>query len=259
MRTHGSSVHPISGRGRLALVLMAALVVALLLGFGQQGAERALATGDGKISGTATVVIGSALSCTIFGDLTGGSVINNVAGFDVASVTDSLDGGGQCTGNAPFTMTGSIKGEIVEQNNSNSGVLEFPADGTFEGLLTIDSADLGQIIHNKAAEPLLFDCPDIGNGDLFSCDLSFATTVDLYNVAENTVLAEITAVKLNFSGLGVGVGGILEAPELADASLQSDDSSGTSTGVLAGVAAAVAAGTVALAGAAWYARRRWLR
>lgn len=257
MRTHGSSAHAISGRGRLALVLMAALVVALLLSFGHQGAERALATGDGKISGTATVVIGSPLACTIFGDLTGGSVIDEVGGVDIAFVTDSLAGGGQCIGNLPFTMTGSIKGEIEEQNNNNPGVLEFPADGTFEVLVAIDSDVLGQIIHNKAAEPILFDCPDIANGGLFSCDLSFATTVDLYNAAGDTVLATITDMELDFEGLSVG--GVAEMPEAADTSLKSDDSSDKNAGVLAGIAAGAAAGVVLLGSGAWYARKVWLR
>lgn len=41
--------------------------------------------------------------------------------------------------------------------------------------------------------------------------------------------------------------------------LETVDSSGPGAGVLAGIAAGVAAGAVALSGAAWYARRRWLR
>ena len=49
MKTYGSSVRVISGRGRLALALMAALVAALLLGIGLPGGERALATGDGGV------------------------------------------------------------------------------------------------------------------------------------------------------------------------------------------------------------------
>ncbi len=54
------------------------------------------------------------------------------------------------------------------------------------------------------------------------------------------------------------VGGIAELPEVAGRPLETAQSSGPSTALLAGVVGAVAAGTLALTGAAWYARRRWL-
>ena len=56
------------------------------------------------------------------------------------------------------------------------------------------------------------------------------------------------------------VGGIAELPEIARAPLETDGSSGVGAGVLAGaIAGAVLVGGVTLGGAAWYARRRWLR
>ena len=55
------------------------------------------------------------------------------------------------------------------------------------------------------------------------------------------------------------VGGIAELPETDGAPLQTSGSSAPSAGVLAGMAVAFAAGTLALGGAAWYARRRWLQ
>jgi hypothetical protein len=58
---------------------------------------------------------------------------------------------------------------------------------------------------------------------------------------------------------GAPVGGIAELPDAAGMPLETPGSSGPSTGVLAGIAGAVTAGAVALSGAAWYARRRWLR
>lgn len=259
MRTYDSSIHANSRRGRIAPALMAALVVALLIGVGLWGGVRVLATGDGTVSGTATVVIGSPLSCTLAGALTGSSVLDEVGGVDIAFVTDSLSGGGECTGNPPFDMTGSIIGEIEEQKNNDPGVLEFPADGTFEVLLAIDSDALGQIIHNKVSEPALMECPNITNGDLFPCSLVSAMTVDLYNAAEDTVLGTITAVDLDFEGLKLAVGGLTELPEVEDTSLQSGDSSGTSKGVVAGIAAGATAGVVVLGGGAWYTRKLWLR
>jgi len=56
-----------------------------------------------------------------------------------------------------------------------------------------------------------------------------------------------------------GVGGSAELPDVADAPLEMPDSSGPGAGVTAGIVGAVAAGAIAVGGAAWYARRRWLR
>ena len=58
-------------------------------------------------------------------------------------------------------------------------------------------------------------------------------------------------VKIAVGGLVVDLGG-----DLGDLPLEAAQSSGGSTGLLAGVA--VAAGAIALGGAAWYTRRRWL-
>ena len=54
------------------------------------------------------------------------------------------------------------------------------------------------------------------------------------------------------------VGGIAELPEVSGAPLEAPDSSGGNTGLLAAVIAAATAAMLTLAGAAWYARRRWL-
>ena len=54
------------------------------------------------------------------------------------------------------------------------------------------------------------------------------------------------------------VGGIAELPDVAGAPLEAPDSSGGNTGVLAAVVVAAAVSMLTLAGAAWYARRRWL-
>ena len=59
------------------------------------------------------------------------------------------------------------------------------------------------------------------------------------------------------AGAAPPVGGVAELPEVAAAPLDAEQPSGPNTAVLAAVAGAVlAAGTVALSGAAWYARRR---
>ena len=55
------------------------------------------------------------------------------------------------------------------------------------------------------------------------------------------------------------VGGIAELAEVAGTPLETDGSSGGGAGTLAGMIAALVAGTVALGGAAWFARRRWAK
>lgn len=62
-----------------------------------------------------------------------------------------------------------------------------------------------------------------------------------------------------FGVTSVSVGGIAELPELARKSLEGGESSGPGAGVLAGIAGALAGGVVALGGAAWYVRGRWVR
>ena len=55
------------------------------------------------------------------------------------------------------------------------------------------------------------------------------------------------------------VGGIAELPEVARTSLEAPASSSRNAGLLAGTIAGIAALAVTLTGAAWYARRRWVR
>ena len=74
----------------------------------------------------------------------------------------------------------------------------------------------------------------------------------------NTPTPTITATPTPCPPEGCPVGGIAELPEVAGTPLETEGSSGPSAGVLAGVAAGTA-GVVGLGGAAWYARRRWLR
>ena len=72
----------------------------------------------------------------------------------------------------------------------------------------------------------------------------------------------LNSVEFNFGTnpcVANAVGGIAELPEVAGTPLETDGSSGGSLGVLAGIAAGTVAGILAFGGAAWYARRRWVR
>lgn len=74
-------------------------------------------------------------------------------------------------------------------------------------------------------------------------------------------IAQIDSVRVQLQAdiiSETSVGGIAELPDVDTASLQVADSSGPGAGAVVGVVAAVAAGALALGGAAWYARRRWL-
>ncbi|MCH8850576.1 MAG: hypothetical protein IIC89_07105 [Chloroflexi bacterium] len=74
-------------------------------------------------------------------------------------------------------------------------------------------------------------------------------------------IAQIDSVRVQLQAdiiSETSVGGIAELPDVDTASLEVADSSGPGAGAVVGVVAAVAAGALALGGAAWYARRRWL-
>jgi len=68
-------------------------------------------------------------------------------------------------------------------------------------------------------------------------------------------------VRTDWRGAAAPVGGIAELPDLAPGAAQPSDAppegSGWSGGTYAAMAAGVAAAALALAGAGWYARRRW--
>lgn len=76
-------------------------------------------------------------------------------------------------------------------------------------------------------------------------------------------VGSLVATDTNMNGIAdcreTAVGGIAGLPDLASAPLETTDSSGGSAGFLAAVAAAGAVAVIALGGAAWYARRRWLK
>jgi len=70
-------------------------------------------------------------------------------------------------------------------------------------------------------------------------------------------------VRTDWRGAAPPVGGIAELPDVAPGGAQPSDAppegSGWSSGTYAALAAGVAAAALALAGAGWYARRRWLK
>jgi hypothetical protein len=56
-----------------------------------------------------------------------------------------------------------------------------------------------------------------------------------------------------------GVGGLSFDLDVDGLPLEASDSSGRNAGLIAGIVVSIAVGAVTLSGAAWYARRRWLR
>ena len=117
--------------------------------------------------------------------------------------------------------------------------------------------DYGYIFNNTATETctktknLEETATSVSSGVLADGDWWFhICPVD--NAGNNTVaVGPFTLV--------TAVGGDLEPIDPAALPLETLDSSGPGAGVLAGVVVAVAAVAITLSGAAWYARRRWLR
>jgi len=92
-----------------------------------------------------------------------------------------------------------------------------------------------------------------GSGNVYVTGTSYGGASTNYDYA---------TVKYSQAG-GAGVGGIAELPDVAPGGAQPSDAppegSGWSGGTYAALAAGVAAAALALAGAGWYARRRWLK
>ena len=93
----------------------------------------------------------------------------------------------------------------------------------------------------------------IGRANLDGSGVEESTPCCGDDIALDLTAPEPTATPTPTPG---AVGGIAELPGVAGTPLEAQGSSGRD---VASLAAVVAAGVVALAGGAWYARRRWLR
>jgi hypothetical protein len=105
--------------------------------------------------------------------------------------------------------------------------------------------------------PGLLICEGVDDPEVFDCDLD-----GLEDDVDNCMsVPNVDQEDTDGDGLGNVcdiVGGLSLDPDEGALPLESGRSSGSDPGILAGVIAG-AAGAVALAGAAWYARRRWAR
>jgi hypothetical protein len=202
----------------LAITTLIAVAVSAATG----GVDRALAEGEGYVGGDASVRIGDQrLNCTYTGVLDGGSTDTTAeGGADASEVESTMSGNGTCVAPSatssrgesrlPFrisitrqevleqTITAQLQGLIVEQSSDEDGILEFPADGTFEVLLEIETTSIG-VVHNRPSEPMLLDCPEITDYTEFSCALQERTEVVLYDESDETAMATIDDANLNFN------------------------------------------------------------
>jgi hypothetical protein len=79
---------------------------------------------------------------------------------------------------------------------------------------------------------------------------------------DNPLYAGLSAndmLRPGYTTMTAAVGGVAQLPEIEDRQLEVPESSSLDYSLIVGVVAAVIAGVIALGGAAWYARTRWLR
>ena len=145
-------------------------------------------------------------------------------------------------------------GPIALLPNSSDGLVEYTANafaGKLQGdLLYVAFVDgvVGRIVLSSDGASVVSHT-QLDAGFVNPLDITMDTGGTLY-------IAEFGANQIVFLR-PEGVGGIAELPEVAGTPLERDSSSGPSPGFLAGIGV-IAASTVALGGAAWYARRWWL-
>ena len=172
---------------------------------------------------------------------------------------------------AEFTATYEITGESTGQGWSWSIVIPIESGATFR------AGSAGPVANGANATALrdayVASLNTLGGAGLSAASLGSTRFRVIVDVAETGAVAPFThrvgacTITGNPNGCSFNptiievtdVGGVsLElGPDLADAPLAVDDSSGPNAGLLAGaIAGAVAVGGVALGGGAWYVRRR---
>ena len=172
-------------------------------------------------------------------------------------------------------------GEVESDDPDGPAAADFPADSFFNVFVevTLPAVALfpGAILYNPSpllvVEDNLTGFPPkvvykhantsavlirvLGTNEVFGYLILAGHGVDFDMATPADVTAFQSAVA-QFTPMPVQIGGIAELPDVDAASLTAGDSSGPGAAAVVGVAAAIAAGVVALGGAAWYARRRWL-
>jgi hypothetical protein len=187
-----------------------------------------------------------------------------------AYVFSGTDGSLLFTLNTPNPQAGTRFGEWVAAGElSGDAKQDIAVAAAFEDV--VGNADQGRAyVFSGADGSLLFtlDTPNPQAGALFGYSVAVGQ-VDGYGRADIVLGAQHSTVAGNaqqgrayvFSFLPTAkVGGAAQdLPDLTGAPLQAPGSSGTNPGALAGLIAGVTAGALAVGGAAWYGRRRWLR
>lgn len=130
-------------------------------------------------------------------------------------------------------------------------------------LVTGNTLQVNVFVHDRESGSVAFIDVDSdgneGNNDSFEPDLSAdGRVIAFFSPASNLVPNDLNGVDDVFLfDLGPQpVGGIAELPEVAEAALEAESSSGLSAGALAATAAGAVAGGLALGSVAWYVKRR---
>ncbi len=158
-----------------------------------------------------------------------------------------------------FLALGPVPGPAAAATfDVNAGDFWF-CSSSFSGSTCTTTINVGDIVtwhfssaflnHTSTSNTLVWDSGPIANGMTFSRTFSSPGTFPYH--CSTHPLQMLGQIVVNAS-----VGGIAQLPDAANGSpAASPSSSGSGIGLIAG-SAAIAAGLIALAGAAWYARRR---
>ena len=295
MTKHGIAPRIYRTPGLAVLAAVALIAFVLLLANGGGAAPQALAAGDPGAPNAAVPVVGCdqeesrathkftltneslppplpglELTCTMTGPT---QIAKSAVGDsdadglnDVLTELTFMKLTGICEpGNIPVIMTAGPPLQpsfgLVEEKvdpvaaPGSDGLLTFPADSFFDVFIEIDTGEPLGVLHNNVAARMQCQIQPPGFPPI-ECDyeLKVPPNIDMFNVDEKKIgeLTEATHTLIKT------VGGISVESELRALPLETTGS-GTYAGLLAAVIAGISAVAITVTGAAWYARRRWLR
>ncbi|MCH7837411.1 MAG: hypothetical protein IIC26_02775 [Chloroflexi bacterium] len=245
-----------------ALPLIAVLAMVMFFAWGQSS-DQAEAAGPAPgmaLAAPATVEVGSKFTVTISGNPVPPKGSPGFAGFGAevqVSAGLKYNGINDCPSELKATVQGGGSPEVCSSFTDVAGDHAIAVLTAF----TVPLPELDAAGSNEDLANFSYQCNTPGTKTITLLTVAQSPDGAQYVAPDASTIAVTTKVGDNADQITIDcgpVGGIAELPEIAGTPLEAAGSSGSNTGLIAGIVAAIAAGSVALGGAAWYARRRRL-
>ena len=245
-----------------ALPLIAVLAMVMFFAWGQSS-DQVEAAGPAPgmaLAAPATVKVGAKFTVIISGNPVPPKGSPGFAGFGAevqVSAGLKYNGINDCPSELKATVQGGGSPEVCSSFTDVAGDHAIAVLTAF----TVPLPEMDASGPNEDLANFSYQCNTPGTKTITLLTVAQSPDGAQYVVPDASTIAVTTKVGDNADQITIDcgpVGGIAELPEIAGTPLEAAGSSGSNTGLIAGIVAAIAAGSVALGGAAWYARRRRL-